>query len=169
MAQAQRPYINALKATLTASVCLRNFGSQLVERHNKPEIEAGKNKELLLQPVIVSRNKNERVLIESSVNSVRVSICIKQSDEVDNILVKKFMRFLMQRAEHFIILRRKPIKGYDISFLINSSHCEAYLKHKLVEFIITFMEEIDKEISEMKTALNARARAAAESFLKEFV
>lgn len=56
------------------------------------------------------------------------------------------------------------------------------LKHKLVDFIIQFMEEVDKEISEMKlfvrpvrlacrslstnkNQLNARARFVAESFL----
>lgn len=52
-------------------------------------------------------------------------------------------------------------------------------KHKLVDFIIEFMEEVDKEISEMKlfvsilifvvivltSQLNARARFVAESFL----
>lgn len=36
-------------------------------------------------------------------------------------------------------------------------------KHKLVDFIIQFMEEVDKEISEMKLSLNARARVVAES------
>lgn len=41
-------------------------------------------------------------------------------------------------------------KGYDISFLITNFHTEAMLKHKLVDFIIQFMEEVDKEISEMK-------------------
>jgi actin related protein 2/3 complex subunit 4 len=39
-------------------------------------------------------------------------------------------------------------------------------KHKLVDFVIHFMEEIDKEISEMKLAVNARARICAEEFLK---
>lgn len=42
------------------------------------------------------------------------------------------------------------IQGYDISFLITNFHTEAMLKHKLVDFIIHFMEEVDKEISEMK-------------------
>ena len=32
----------------------------------------------MLQPLIISRNANERVLIESSINSLRVSIAIKQ-------------------------------------------------------------------------------------------
>jgi len=42
------------------------------------------------------------------------------------------------------------IQGYDISFLITNFHTEEMLKHKLVDFIIHFMEEVDKEISEMK-------------------
>lgn len=41
-------------------------------------------------------------------------------------------------------------QGYDISFLITNFHTEEMLKHKLVDFIIEFMEEVDKEISEMK-------------------
>lgn len=68
------------------------------------------NKELLLQPVVVSRNQNEKVLIEASVNSLRISIKIKQADDVEQILVKKFARFMMQRAENFVVLRRKPIQ-----------------------------------------------------------
>lgn len=110
---------------------------------------------MLLNPLTVARNESERVLIEPSVNSVRVSIRIKQADEIENILVHKFTRFLTQRAESFFILRRKPVrvcyactsiiqsqpiltrvKGYDISFLITNFHTEAMLKHKLVDFII---------------------------------
>ena len=75
-----------------------------------PEIEAQTSPEVLLTPLIVARNENERVMIEPSVNSVRVSIKIKQADEIESILVHKFTRFLTQRAESFFILRRKPIK-----------------------------------------------------------
>lgn len=42
-------------------------------------------------------------------------------------------------------------------------------KHKLVDFVIHFMEEIDKEISEMKLAANARARICSEEFLKRVI
>lgn len=38
-------------------------------------------------------------------------------------------------------------------------------KHKLVDFIVHFMEEVDKEISEMKLSVNTRARTVAESYL----
>ncbi len=71
----------------------------------------------------------------------------------------------MMRAENFVILRRKPVQGYDISFLMTNFHTEQMYKHKLVDFIIQFMEEVDKEISEMKLSLNARARIVAESYL----
>ena len=130
----------------------------------------------------ISRNENERVYVESSINSIRVSIKIKQADEIEKILCHKFTRFMMQRAESFIVLRRKPVpvrtypstlcfrmliswQGYDISFLITNNHSETMLKHKIVDFIIQFMEEVDKEISEMKLSLNARARTVAESYL----
>ena len=122
-------------------------------------------------------------------NSIRVSVCIKQADELESILCKKFMRFLAQRAENFVILRRKPIKvklfffslsvlvsrnsfspqGYDISFLVTNFHTESMFKHKLVDFIIQFMTDIDKEISDMKLAVNTRARIVAQAYLKEFV
>lgn len=39
---------------------------------------------------------------------------------------------------------------------------------KLIDFIVYFMDEVDKEISEMKINVNSRARGLAESLLKEF-
>ncbi|EGO51839.1 ARP2/3 complex 20 kDa subunit [Neurospora tetrasperma FGSC 2508] len=165
MSQSLRPYLQAVRSSLTAALCLSNFASQTAERHNVPEVEARTSPEVLLTPLTIARNENERVLIEPSINSIRISIKIKQADEIEHILVHKFTRFLTQRAESFFILRRKPIKGYDISFLITNFHTEEMLKHKLVDFIIQFMEEVDKEISEMKLFLNARARFVAESFL----
>lgn len=160
--------MTAIKNTLTAAICVQNFNSQVVERHNKPEVEVKSSKELLLTPVVISRNEKEKVLIEGSVNSFRISIGIKQADDIEKILCHKFTRFMMQRADNFVILRRKPVEGYDISFLITNVHTEQMYKHKLVDFIIHFMEEIDKEISEMKIALNSRARLSAEEFLKRF-
>lgn len=154
-----------MRSTLTAALTLQNFGSQVVERHNIPEVEAQNTPEAVLVPLTVSRNEHEYVLIEPSVNSVRVSIKIKQADEIEQILCHKFTRFLMQRAESFVVLRRKPIPGYDISFLVTNAHTESMLKHKLVDFVIQFMEDVDKEISEMKLSLNARARIVAESYL----
>lgn len=168
MSATLQPYLDAVRKTLEAALCLQQFSSQVVERHNKPEVEVCTSKELLLTPLVVSRNKQERVLIEPSVNAVRISIAVKQADDIERILAHKFTRFMCQRADNFIVLRRKAIAGYDISFLITAAHTEMMYKHKIVDFLIHFMQEIDKEISDMKLALNARARVSAEEFLKRF-
>merc|ERR1711981_681817 len=168
MANALNSYLICVKRTLEAAMCLENFSSQKVERHNKPEIEVQESPGLLLNPVIISRNEKEKIMIEPSINSVRVSIAIKQLDDIDTLLCKMFMGFMMRRAENFVILRRKKIEGYDISFLITNFHTEEMLRHKLVDFVVHFMKEIDKEISEMKLAVNSRARMSAEEFLKRF-
>lgn len=168
MANALRPYLNAVGATLTAATCIRNFPSQTTERHNKPETEVRQSKELLLNSMLISRTETEKCLIEPSINSVRVSVKIKQADELEKILCHKFTLFLMQRAEQFIIMRRKAVEGYDISFLITNSHTETMWKNKLVDFVIQFMEDIDKEISGMKIAINARGRVVATEYMKSF-
>ncbi|XP_060589940.1 LOW QUALITY PROTEIN: actin-related protein 2/3 complex subunit 4-like [Ruditapes philippinarum] len=159
-----KPYLTAIRHTLEAAMCLQNFNSQNVERHNKPEVEVKSSKELLLTPVVISRNKQERVLIEGSINSLRISIGVKQSDKIEKDLCQKFFgRFSLMRAENFFGAGEKtPVGGYDISFLITNFHTEQMFKHKLVDFIIHFMEEIDKEINEMKLAVNSRARLSAE-------
>lgn len=43
------------------------------------------SKELVLTPLVVSRNEKEKVMIEGSINSVRVSIAIKQVREMKNL------------------------------------------------------------------------------------
>ncbi|BGP49034.1 Arp complex subunit [Rhodotorula kratochvilovae] len=168
MSNTLRPYLNAVRSTLTAALTLEPFPSQVVERHNVPEVEAQATPEVLLTPLTIARNASESVLIEPSINSVRLSIKIKQADDLERILAHKLTRFLMMRAESFVILRRVPVKGYDISFLITNRNVEDMYKHKLVDFIIEFMEVVDKEISEAKLSMNARARIVAESYLSTF-
>ncbi len=152
----------------SASHSTRNPTHQ-VERHNKPEIEDRSSKELLLQPITLTRSERESVLVEPSINSVRVSIRIKQADDLERLLVNKFSRFLAARAEQFIILRRRPVEGYDISFLITHAHLEKMVKARLIDFVLAFMEDIDREISAMKIAINSRARIVATLFCESLV
>jgi actin related protein 2/3 complex, subunit 4 len=118
--------------------------------------------------VKITRSEQEHVLIEGSINSCRISIKVKQADELEEILARKLLRFLMQRADEFKVLRRVPVPGFDISFLITHIHAEEMYKHKLVDFIIAFMEDIDREVSDLKLSVNARGREVATSFLKGF-
>ena len=165
MAQSLETYLNNIRTQLDSALNLRNFPSQQVERHNKPEVEMGKYKELILPPVELTRSKYEKCFIETSINSTRISLKIKQVDDMDKLLSGMFMRFLMLRADQFIILRRKAMPGYDISFLVTHTHMEQMYRDKLVDFIITFLQEIDKEINEMKLSVNTRARIAATHFV----
>uniref|UniRef100_A0AAY4CBH1 Actin-related protein 2/3 complex subunit 4 n=1 Tax=Denticeps clupeoides TaxID=299321 RepID=A0AAY4CBH1_9TELE len=157
-----RPYLNAVRATLQAALCLENFSSQV----GRAPQQAGGGGQVSSVSWGTVLSCPVPVTTLGSINSVRVSIAVKQADEIEKILCHKFMRFMMMRAENFFILRRKPVDGYDISFLITNFHTEQMYKHKLVDFVIHFMEEIDKEISEMKLSVNARARIVAEEFLK---
>eukprot|EP00913_Durusdinium_trenchii_P019946 g18747.t1 len=113
----------------------------VVERQSRPEIEFKDTAAVILKPLVIARDENEKCLIEASVNAVRVSIKVRQSDDTEKLLCRKFASFFTQRAEHFVILRRKPVEGYDISFLITNTHLEEMMKDRIVDFIIEFMEE----------------------------
>lgn len=58
--------------------------------------------------------------------------------------------------------------GYDISFLVTNYHTETMYKHRLVDFIMQFMEDIDKEVSALKLGVNSRGRVVAAKFLEAF-
>ncbi|CAN1170295.1 Actin-related protein 2/3 complex subunit 4 [Linum perenne] len=152
MASSLRLYLTCIRNTLEAAMCLQNFPCQEVERHNKPEVELKYCLFFFASLVLISRNEAERCLIETSINSLRLSLKVKQADELENILTKKFLRFLSIRAEAFQVLRRKPIQ-----------------KEKLIDFIVQFMEDIDKEISDLKMSVNTRGRLVATEFLKQFI
>jgi hypothetical protein len=45
-----------------------------------------------MNPIVVSRNESECVLVEGSINSVRISVKVKKADDLEDFLAKKFMR-----------------------------------------------------------------------------
>jgi len=113
-----------VRASLTAALTLQNFGSQVVERHNAPEVEAQRTPEAVLMPLTVSRNEHEYVLIEPSVNSVRLSIKIKQADEIEQILCHKFTRITSQaycRLRHFLPDHKRSHRVY-----VKTQACRLY-------------------------------------------
>ncbi|KAJ1407272.1 Arp2/3 complex subunit 2/4 [Sesbania bispinosa] len=120
MGSTLRLYLTCIRNTLEAAMCLQNFPCQEVERHNKPEVELKTSPELLLNPVLICRNEAEKCLIETSINSLRISLKVKQADELENILTKKFLRFLSMRAEAFQVLRRKPVQVLGRIFQLSS-------------------------------------------------
>ncbi|KAL0246964.1 hypothetical protein GEMRC1_008170 [Eukaryota sp. GEM-RC1] len=168
MSTAAQPYHECIRSTLTAVLCLRNFPSIETERHNYPEVEVGTHKFLLLKPITIARSPSEKVFIEPSINSVRISLKIKQSDDIDRLIVQKLAHFLMQRAADLPILRRKACDGYDLSFLITNQQTELLMKHKLVDFIVDFLKDVDAEVSHLKLDVNKRARQVANLYYSLF-
>jgi hypothetical protein len=113
----QQDYISAVRKTLHSVLCLRDFPSELVEKHNKPEIEMHdhdkSNRWLCIKPILISRKDKrnyEKCLIEASINSVRVSFRIQQNDQMETLITGKMAKFLASRANFFEIFRKKPIE-----------------------------------------------------------
>ena len=134
-----KAYLAEVRAALRLALCLRDWPSTTAERHNRPEVEDRGAKELLLPPVTVARSERECVLIEPSINSARVSLRIKQADDTERLLVRKLAGFLQQRAEALTLLRRRPLPGYDLSFLVTAAHVGALDRDKLADYIVDFI------------------------------
>lgn len=113
---------------------------------------------------------SEKCFIESSINSARVSIRFKfeEADQLEKLQGKTFLRYLTKRAEDFLIVRRIPLDGYSFSFLITNKHVDDLTKNKIVDFILIFMVDVEKEISSLKISQNARGRAIASEYMKLF-
>ena len=110
---------------------------------------------------------------------------------IEQTICSSYLRFFKRHAEDYHILRRNPLcirnktkerpdseeamgvdgeegDRYAISFLILNSHVELYGEDQIVELILSFLSHLDREISEVKISLNARARLVASEFMKEF-
>lgn len=165
MAQALQNYLKAIRDTLDAVLNLRYFPSELVERQTHPEVEFQDNAELLMKPLTIAKSDTENCLIEASINSVRVSIAIKKNQEIEVLLTHMLERFLALRADKFGIMRRKPaFPNYDFSFLITDEHLIKYRKEEIINFILEFIQGIDKEINDMKLTIINQTRMAAAYF-----
>lgn len=161
MAQTLQNYLQSIRDALDASLCLRFMPSQEVERQSHPEIEFGDSEKLLMRKITICRNEFESCLIEASVNSCRISFCIKKN-EIESLLANMLQRFFALRADKFKIMRRKPAESkYDFCFLITEEHLAKYKKEELINFVLEFMQGIDKEIQDMKLAIITSTRQAA--------
>ena len=157
----------AIKNALMTLMTLRRFPSQIVEKQMHPEIEFQDNKDLMLKPFVIARNEKDMCYIETSVNSIRISIKVKKSSNTEELLVHLFERFVSLRADKFGIIRKKPaIDGYDFSFLITDEHLEKYKKEEIINFILQFILGIEKEINDMKMLINTKLRTAANFYIK---
>ena len=145
----------------------------------RPHVELGMATATTIKKERITRNNfKEHCLIESSSNSVRCSFLLKQqhatADPIEQAIVSKYLAFFQQRAEHYHILRRQPVfdvEGgykYSISFLLLHTQLDKYGQDQMVDTILDFLGQVDRECSHVKISLNARARLVASEFLKAF-
>eukprot|EP00397_Hematodinium_sp_SG-2012_P058590 GEMP01074288.1.p1 GENE.GEMP01074288.1~~GEMP01074288.1.p1 ORF type:complete len:147 (+),score=28.75 GEMP01074288.1:187-627(+) len=140
--------------------------SGLAECQERPEVEVRESKYGMLKPVVIRRDAFEKTFIEVSVNSVRISIKVRQSDDIERSLVRKYTRFLTKRAGQFEVLRRVPVEGYDLSFLITADILLTMKKCKIIDFIIDLLQKFDSDIKDLKLKLHQRLREAAGEYAK---
>ena len=160
MVESYKPYLTIIRDTLEQALCLKNFPSQLYEKINRPQVEVRESLELISKPVIISRNEAEKVEIETSINSVRINIAVKKHQEIDKLIVGIYSNYLMNRANQLNILRKVAKKDYDISFLITNFTLENYKKEDIIDFIIEFIQDFTKEVTDMKMTVNSQSRFA---------
>ena len=168
MVESYKPYLTIIRDTLEQALCLRNFPSQLYEKINRPQVEVKENAELTSKPVIISRNESEKVEIETSINSVRVNVAVKKYQEIDKLVVGIYSKYLMNRANQLNVLRKVAKPGFDISFLITNFTLENYKKEDIIDFIIEFIQDFTKEVTDMKMTVNSQSRFAT-TYLMEHV
>ena len=167
MVESYKPYLTIIRDSLEQALCLKNFPSQLYEKINRPQVEVRESLELINKPIIISRNESEKVEIETSINSVRVNVAVKKYQEIDKLIVDIYSKYLMNRANQLNVLRKVAKPGYDISFLITNFTLENYKKEDIIDFIVEFIQDFTKEVTEMKMTVNAQSRFATTYLMEQ--
>ena len=167
MVESYKPYLTIIRDSLEQALCLKNFPSQLYEKINRPQVEVRESLELINKPIIISRNESEKVEIETSINSVRVNVAVKKYQEIDKLIVDIYSKYLMNRANQLNVLRKVAKPGYDISFLITNFTLENYKKEDIIDFIVEFIQDFTKEVTEMKRTVNSQSRFATTYLMEQ--
>ena len=64
------------------------------------------------------------------------------------------LRFIHQRADQFRVLRRVPVSGHDLSFLITAEHLQAFDRARLISFVCSCIEELSGATDLKRVALS---------------
>ena len=76
-----------------------------------------------MEPILIAKSAEECTQVESSVNSVRISVRFVKSSPFEELLSHMLARFMQLRADKFEVLRRKPVDpSYDYAFLVSYDH-----------------------------------------------
>ena len=166
MAETFKPYLCIIRDTLDFALDIRNMPSQIYEKLNRPQVEVRESDEMLMKPIIICRNEEEKIEIEPSINSVRINVVVKKHANLEELLMNIYSKFLMNRADRLNIFKKKPKDGYDVSFLITNYHLETYKKEEIIDLLVEFIQDLEKEINEMKLIVNSQFRVSSTHFME---
>ena len=116
--ESYKSYFSIIRETLNEALCLQNFPSQKYEKINRPQVEVNESPELINEPIVITRSDEEKVEIQSSINSVNVNVVLKKHADIEKLIIGIYGKYLMNRANQLELLRKVPKEGYDLSFLI---------------------------------------------------
>ncbi len=167
MAESLKPFLSIIRDTLDYALNLRNFPSQIYEKIVRPQVEVRESLELVNNPVVICKNEDDRIEIEPSINSCKINILLKKYSDLENLLTNIFSIYLMNRADKLNILRKKAKPGYDVSFLVTNYHLETYKKEEIIDYIVEFVQDFSKELTEMKLVVNSQSRLVSTNFMEQ--
>lgn len=167
MAETLKPFLSIIRDTLDYALNIRYFPSQIYEKINRPQVEVRESLELINNPVTLCKNEEDKIEIEPSINSCRINIAIKKYSDIEYLLTSIFSNYLMNRADKLNILRKKPKENFDISFLITNTHLELYKKEDIIDYIVEFVQDFSKELTDMKLVINSQARLISTNFMEQ--
>ncbi|CAC9438038.1 putative ARP2/3 complex subunit [Leishmania infantum JPCM5] len=131
-------------------------------------------------------SSGDECLIEGSCDSTRVSFWFAAAHQPDDALsaqlLSEYIAFFCSHGAAtgaLPILRCIPVRRtsagkpaadkagqttYDVSFLVLAEHVYKYGRQPLARSILTFVQEVEAAVANVKVSLNARRRAAAQAF-----
>jgi len=71
---------------------------------------------------VISKGSLDKVKLEVSINSVRVSLAVQMKDDVEKMIGRKFMAFMMRRADSFKVLRKVPVEVTNQAMNVTVGH-----------------------------------------------
>ncbi|KAH7649012.1 putative relation to actin related 2 3 (Arp2 3) complex subunit 4 [Cryptosporidium bovis] len=182
------PYLRRLFNTLNKELCLFHLQLNLPHMYSIPLVEQvayNKNKldndetyisnlnkifnrddkVELVRTLYVYRHSKEYCFIESCIDSVRISLKFFLKCEFERNLFEQLTIFMKKNSDHLRIVRKNPVYGFDITFLItnkllnfgfnrritnyNESIRNKHMgKYDIIHFILKFVVDIDRQIQD---------------------
>ena len=84
---------------------------------------------------------------------------LRPVEPLDDWLRNKRQQLVQHRADQFRIVRRLPVQGYCLSFLVTVEHLQLFDKAQLITFICECINELSSA-QDMKRLALSRGRAA---------